>query len=81
MKLRRFRFDRTWLGLDSRPEHIKEVAEASLKGLKVDAIDLFFFVTGSKTPYELRGRSPLALGAEMDMIHIDLAVDQCLASV
>jgi len=31
-----------WLGLDSRPEHIKEVAEASLKRLKVDAIDLFY---------------------------------------
>ena len=32
----------TWLGLDSRPEHIKEVAEASLRRLKVDAIDLFY---------------------------------------
>ncbi len=31
-----------WLGLDSRPEHIKEVAEASLKRLRVDAIDLFY---------------------------------------
>jgi aryl-alcohol dehydrogenase-like predicted oxidoreductase len=30
------------LGLDSRPEHIKEVAEASLKRLKIDAIDLFY---------------------------------------
>jgi aryl-alcohol dehydrogenase-like predicted oxidoreductase len=30
------------LGQDSRPEHIKEVAEASLKRLKVDAIDLFY---------------------------------------
>jgi len=29
-------------GLDSRPEHIKEVAEGSLKRLKVDAIDLFY---------------------------------------
>jgi len=29
-------------GLDSRPVHIKEVAEASLKRLKVDAIDLFY---------------------------------------
>src|SRR5437764_3480650 len=29
-------------GLDSRPEHIKEVAEASLKRLKIDAIDLFY---------------------------------------
>jgi aryl-alcohol dehydrogenase-like predicted oxidoreductase len=31
-----------WAGLDSRPEHIKQVAEASLKRLKVDAIDLFY---------------------------------------
>src|SRR5208337_440101 len=31
-----------WVGLDSRPEHIKEVAEASLKRLKVDAIDLLY---------------------------------------
>ena len=31
-----------WTDLDSRPEHIKEVAEASLKRLKVDAIDLFY---------------------------------------
>lgn len=29
-------------GLDSRPEHIKEVAEASLKRLKTDHIDLFY---------------------------------------
>jgi len=29
-------------GLDSRPEHIKEVAEASLKRLRTDAIDLFY---------------------------------------
>ncbi len=30
------------VGLDSRPEHIKEVAEASLKRLRVDAINLFY---------------------------------------
>ena len=29
-------------GQDSRPEHIKQVAEASLKRLRVDAIDLFY---------------------------------------
>jgi len=28
--------------LDSRPAHIKEVAEASLKRLKTDVIDLFY---------------------------------------
>jgi len=31
-----------WTGLNSRPEHIKQVAEASLKRLKVDVIDLFY---------------------------------------
>jgi aryl-alcohol dehydrogenase-like predicted oxidoreductase len=31
-----------WNALDSSPEHIKEVAEASLKRLKVDALDLFY---------------------------------------
>ena len=36
------------------------------------------FVTRSKTPYELRWRSPL--GAEIDVIHIHLGVDQCLAA-
>jgi aryl-alcohol dehydrogenase-like predicted oxidoreductase len=30
------------VGLDSGPEHIKQVAEGSLKRLKVDAIDLFY---------------------------------------
>ena len=29
-------------GMDSRPEHIREVAEASLKRLKTDVIDLFY---------------------------------------
>jgi aryl-alcohol dehydrogenase-like predicted oxidoreductase len=31
-----------WTSLNSLPEHIKKVAEASLKRLKVDAIDLFY---------------------------------------
>jgi aryl-alcohol dehydrogenase-like predicted oxidoreductase len=34
--------ERGLVGLDSRPEHIKQVAEASLKRLRVDAIDLFY---------------------------------------
>src|SRR5690348_14233574 len=39
-----FRFDAKGgqSGMDSRPTHIREVAEASLKRLKVDAIDLFY---------------------------------------
>jgi aryl-alcohol dehydrogenase-like predicted oxidoreductase len=31
-----------WVGLNSRREHIQQVAEGSLKRLKVDAIDLFY---------------------------------------
>jgi aryl-alcohol dehydrogenase-like predicted oxidoreductase len=31
-----------WQGLNSRPERIRQVADASLKRLKVDAIDLFY---------------------------------------
>ena len=31
-----------WNELDSRPEHIKQVAEESLKRLRIDAIDLFY---------------------------------------
>jgi aryl-alcohol dehydrogenase-like predicted oxidoreductase len=31
-----------WVGLNSRPEHIKQVAEGSLGRLGVDAIDLFY---------------------------------------
>src|SRR5205814_6839284 len=30
------------MGVDSRPEHIKQVAEASLKRLRTDVIDLFY---------------------------------------
>lgn len=39
-----FKFDANGrqAGLDSRPEHIKEVADASLKRLRTDVIDLFY---------------------------------------
>jgi AraC family transcriptional regulator len=36
------------------------------------------FVTRSTTPYELRWRSPF--GAELDVVHIHIAVDRCLAA-
>jgi aryl-alcohol dehydrogenase-like predicted oxidoreductase len=35
-------FQSEQIGLDSRPEHIREVAEASLKRLRSDVIDLFY---------------------------------------
>jgi aryl-alcohol dehydrogenase-like predicted oxidoreductase len=31
-----------WAGLDSRPEHIREVCDASLRRLRTDVIDLFY---------------------------------------
>src|ERR1700735_2997757 len=34
--------ERPLAGVDSRPQHIREVAEASLKRLKTDVIDLFY---------------------------------------
>ncbi len=39
-----FKFDSKGkqIGVDSRPEHVKEVAEASLKRLNTDRIDLFY---------------------------------------
>lgn len=37
-----FREGKTMLGMDSRPENIRAVAEASLKRLKTDYIDLFY---------------------------------------
>src|SRR3954471_15282569 len=42
-----------WSGVDSRPEHIKEVAEDSLKRLRTDVIDLFYqHRVDSKVPIE-----------------------------
>ena len=34
--------DSRWSELDSRPEHVRQVAEASLKRLRTDVIDLFY---------------------------------------
>ena len=31
-----------WIGLNSRPDHIRQVAEASLKRLRIEVIDLFY---------------------------------------
>ncbi len=52
------------LGQDSRPEHIKQVAEASLKRLKVEAIDLFYqHRVDTEVPIED------VAGAVKDLIH------------
>src|SRR5580700_4823640 len=37
-----FKDGKPTLGTDSRPEHIREVAEAALKRLRTDRIDLFY---------------------------------------
>jgi aryl-alcohol dehydrogenase-like predicted oxidoreductase len=51
-------------GLDSRPEHIKEVAEASLKRLKTDRIDLLYqHRVDPNVPIEY------VAGAVKDLIH------------
>ena len=51
-------------GLNSRPEHIKEVAEASLRRLKTDVIDLFYqHRVDPKVPIED------VAGAVKDLIH------------
>jgi len=51
-------------GQDSRPEHIKEVAEASLKRLKTDVIDLFYqHRVDTEVPIED------VAGAVKDLIH------------
>ena len=51
-------------GLDSSPEHIKEVAEASLKRLRTDVIDLFYqHRVDSNVPIEDTA------GAVKDLIH------------
>jgi aryl-alcohol dehydrogenase-like predicted oxidoreductase len=42
-------------GLSSRPAHIREVAEASLKRLKIDAIDLFYSTARSRGAEDVAG--------------------------
>src|SRR3982751_5635024 len=53
-----------WSALNSRPEHIKQVAEASLRRLRVDAIDLFY-------PHRVDLNVPIedVAGAVKDLIH------------
>lgn len=52
------------IGLDSHPEHIKQAAEASLKRLKVDAIDLLY-------QHRVDAEVPIedVAGAVKDLIH------------
>ena len=52
------------IGLDSRPEHIKQVAEASMKRLRTDVIDLFY-------QHRVDPNAPIedVAGAVKDLIH------------
>jgi aryl-alcohol dehydrogenase-like predicted oxidoreductase len=52
------------IGLESRPEHIKEVAEASMKRLRTDVIDLFY-------QHRVDPNAPIedVAGAVKDLIH------------
>src|SRR5256885_16131978 len=45
-----------WSALNSRPEHIKEAAEGSLKRLKTDVIDLFYRSEERRVGKECRSR-------------------------
>src|SRR5579862_8901489 len=61
-------------GLDSRPEHIKEVVEASLKRLKTDAIDLFYqHRVDDKVPIEDVAGAVKELIAEGKVKHFGLS--------
>jgi len=63
-----------WVGLDSRPEHIKQVAEASLKRLRVDAIDLFYqHRVDPDVPIEDTARAVKELIAEGKVKHFGMS--------
>jgi len=47
-----------WSTLNSRPERIRQVAEASLKRLRVDAIDLFTSTVSIRTSRWRRSPAP-----------------------
>lgn len=60
--------------LDSRPEHIKEVAEASLKRLKTDVIDLFYqHRVDPKVPIEEVAGAVKELIQEGKVLHFGLS--------
>jgi aryl-alcohol dehydrogenase-like predicted oxidoreductase len=63
-----------WSELDSRPEHIRQVAEASLKRLKTDAIDLFYqHRVDPKVPIEEVAGAVKDLVAEGKVKHFGLS--------
>jgi aryl-alcohol dehydrogenase-like predicted oxidoreductase len=63
-----------WLGLDSRPHHIREVAEASLKRLRIDTIDLFYqHRVDPKVPIEDVAGAVRGLIAEGKVRHFGLS--------
>jgi aryl-alcohol dehydrogenase-like predicted oxidoreductase len=63
-----------WSRLNSRPEHIKQVAEASLKRLKVDAIELFYqHRVDPEVPIEDVAGAVKALIAEGKVRHFGLS--------
>jgi aryl-alcohol dehydrogenase-like predicted oxidoreductase len=65
---------RTADGLDSRPEHIRAVAEASLKRLNTDRIDLFYqHRVDPKVPMEEVAGSVRELIAEGKVLHFGLS--------
>jgi len=62
------------IGVDSRPEHIRKVAEDSLKRLKVDAIDLFYqHRVDTEVPIEEVARAVKSLIQEGKVKHFGLS--------
>jgi aryl-alcohol dehydrogenase-like predicted oxidoreductase len=61
------------VGLDSRPEHIRQVAEASLKRLRRDVIDLFYQHRVDRVPIEDVAGAVKDLIAEGKVKHFGLS--------
>src|SRR6266566_4262400 len=69
-----FNLEGTGGGLNSRPEHIQKVAEASLKRLKTDRIDLFYqHRVDSKVPIEEVAGAVKGLIKEGKVLHFGLS--------
>ena len=59
-----FRFDGGHSGMDSRPNHIREVCEASLKRLKTDVINCSTSTASTRTSPSRTSRAPCATSLE-----------------
>ena len=58
------------VSLDSRPEHIKRVANGSLKQLRVDAIDLFYQHCVCQGGVKILNSCPAARPNSLDSLYL-----------